>query len=268
LYPNSIISFGILSSSLTESPRGGRIKQEVTQTAKLKIVATLASGIAHEIKNPLTAIKTFTEFLPQKLDDKQFLEKFSHLVGQEVERIDRLVHQLLEFAKPRPLTLICVNVDELVEDTLNLLSNRFLKQKINVEKEFFKEQDGTLYVDPNQFRQALLNIFLNAIEAMPNGGTLRVSAKFNNISNVSQNRSYFHVVIEDTGYGIDPQDLPHIFDPFFSKKDGGTGLGLSITHGIIKEHGGKIRAESQIGVGTKFIIELPLREEEESPKEN
>ena len=108
-----------------------------------------------------------------------------------------------------------------------------------------------VYIDPKQIKQALLNIFLNAIEAMPNSGTLTMDSRF-------RGNDKFIITISDTGGGINPKDLPHIFDPFFSKKDHGTGLGLSITHEIIQNHNGRILAESELGKGTAFKIELPL----------
>lgn len=227
------------------------LRQEVAKTEKLRSIAILASGVAHEIKNPLTVVKIFTEFLPKKLDDKKFLRKFSSLVGSEVDRIDQMVHQLLEFAKPAPLALKPTKIHHLLDDTLSLLNSKFIQQRIEVTKNFVSGIDSTLNIDSNQLKQACLNLLLNAIEAMPQGGTLTIRTRLNENEN-------FELTIEDAGVGIAKDDLPHIFDPFYSKKDGGTGLGLSITHGIIQEHGGKIRAESQVGEGTKFIIELPV----------
>lgn len=226
------------------------LRQELARSERLKAVATLASGMAHEIKNPLTALKTFSEYLPEKKNDPEFLEKFSKIVGGEVDRIDSLVHQLLEFAKPSPPSLSDTNIHLLIEDTLNLLSNQLLKHKINLVKEFSAEKNLTLKIDPNQIRQALLNILLNAIEAMEAGGTLRVETR-------ATSHESLDIVIKDTGPGISPKDLPHIFDPFFSKKDHGTGLGLAITHQIITEHKGKVSVISEIGKGTGVEIELP-----------
>ncbi len=226
-----------------------RLKQEVEQTEKLKSVSILASGIAHEIKNPLTAIKTFTEYLPQKLNDKEFLQKFSNIVGHEVERIDSLVHELLEFAKPTPLNLKKIQVVDLVDNTLGFLNSRFLKQKVAIVRNYQHLHDVYTHADTNRLRQALLNIFLNAIDAMEEGGTLTVS-----LENIEKN---IRLSIEDTGMGIDKKDLKHIFDPFYTKKDHGVGLGLSITQRIIHDHGGKIFATSVPGKGTTLAIELP-----------
>lgn len=266
--------------------------QEVSRSDKFKSMATLASGMAHEIKNPLTVIKTFTEYFPDRKSDQKFMSKFCRLVSKEVDKIDGLVHQLLEFAKPTPLDLKEVKVHPLINNTLDFLNNEFLKKKVKVIKKFVSSDNLMLKADPNQLRQALLNIFLNAIEAMDKGGTLTIIARIKGIEDqrgkeseddgIKGSKNYqmvgkndknnppnplilkslkpsLEIIISDTGCGIEKDDLPHIFDPFFTKKGGGTSLGLSITHGIIKEHGGRIRVESVKKQGAAFILELPLK---------
>lgn len=226
-----------------------QLRQDIAQTEKYKTLSTLATGIAHEVKNPLTAIRTFTEYLPQKLDDKEFLKKFSRIVGQEVSRIDDMVHDLLEYGKPAPLSLKKTFIHKLITDTLEILSSQFLTQKISVVRRL---APGTqlLTIDPVQIKQALLNIFLNAIEAMPKGGTLTIT------TSVSRT-SYFIIEVEDTGCGIPREDLSLIFDPYFSRKDHGTGLGLSITQSLIENHKGIIQIRSKVGLGTTVRIDLP-----------
>lgn len=226
------------------------LRREVAQTEKLKAVALLASGIAHEIKNPLTALKTFTEFLPSKIDDKEFLKKYSAIANNEVKRINNLVHELLDFAKPSPANLRPTNLTQLLDETLEFLNNDFIKRKIKVIKDYKIMPDTKINIDQIQFKQALLNILLNAIDAMENGGYLHVTA------DISSDQ-FVRFRIKDTGKGITKDDLPHIFDPFFTKKPNGTGLGLSITHEIIKRQNGKIYAESHPAKGTTFTIILP-----------
>jgi signal transduction histidine kinase len=228
------------------------LRQEVIQVERLKAVATLASGMAHEIKNPLTVLKTFSEFLPAKINDQAFLEKFGPMISQEINRIDNLVHELLDFARPANPILKPVNIHYLLDSTLELLSNDYIKYNIKTHRNFHLSTDTILYLDYNQIKQALLNILLNAIDAMQNGGQLYVSI------GLGSNGEMIQIKIQDTGAGINAEDLPHIFDPFFSKKDTGTGLGLSITYEIIKKHGGKIFVESVEGKGTTFILELPI----------
>lgn len=241
--------------------QNAQLRQEIAQSDKYKTLSTLASGVAHEVKNPLTSIKTFCEYLPQKLDDKEFLLKFSRLVGREVDRIDGMVHELLDYGKPGPLALKKTDINKLVEDTLGTLSNQFIKDHIDVvvtESQGHTSQENVfLNIDANRIRQALLNLFLNAIEAMPSGGKLAVSTRVKGQGSSSKG---LEIVIQDTGPGITPEDLKHIFDPFFSRKDNGTGLGLAIVQGIVEQHKGKIRITSKVGVGTTVKVELPIEE--------
>jgi len=226
-----------------------QLRREITQSEKYKTLATLATGIAHEVKNPLTAIKTFSEYLPQRLDDKEFLKKFASIVGREVDRIDDLTHQLLDYGKPTPLARKKTDINKLIEDSVDILNSKFIDQKINVNKRFIPNKH-LLNIDPNQIKQALLNILLNSIEAMPQGGELTISTSVTSTS-------YFVIKIEDTGDGIPKEDLSQIFDPFFSKRDNGTGLGLSITQGLIENHRGIIQIKSKVGSGTSVRIDLP-----------
>jgi len=222
-------------------------QREIQKQNQLKSVATLAAGMAHEIKNPLTSIKTFAEYLPQRYDDPEFREKFKRIVVDEVDRVNNIVKQLLEFSKPRELELKATPIVSILDDTLNLLNSNLLKNKIEVIKNY--KANSSPLVDKNQLRQAFLNIFLNSIHAMPNGGVLTVST-----SQTVDSRSL--VSIKDTGSGIPKENLPHVFDPFYSTKEEGTGLGLSIVHGIITKHGGKIKVESEEKRGTTISVIL------------
>lgn len=230
-----------------------QLREEVIQTDKLKTIATFASGMAHEIKNPLTSIRIFCEYLPQKVHDKEFLNKFIPIVTREANRINELVHDLLDYAKPSPLDLRPNNIHKSMEDVLDALNAQIIDKKIKVIRDF-NITITDLNFDNKQIKQALLNILLNAVEASPSNGNILISTQ------ISDNKDAIIVKITDNGYGISKEDLPNIFDPFFTKKEKGTGLGLSITHGIIKEHGGKIFAESSLGQGTTFRIELPIRQ--------
>lgn len=231
------------------SNQNEQLRREITQSEKYKTLATLATGIAHEVKNPLTAIKTFSEYLPQRLDDKEFLKKFASIVGREVDRINDLIHQLLDYGKPAPLALKKTDINKLIENSADILNSKFIDQKIQVNKRFTSNKH-LLNIDPNQIKQALLNILLNSIEAMPRGGELTISTSVTSTS-------YFVIKIEDTGGGISKEDLSQIFDPFFSTRTDGTGLGLSITQGLISNHKGIIQIKSKLGSGTIVRIDLP-----------
>ncbi len=239
-------------SNIEIAEQNEQLRREIVQSERLKSIAILASGMAHEIKNPLTVLKTFSEFLPRKMDDKEFLKKFQPMIAHEIDRIDALVHELLDFAKPAPLQIKPTPIHPLLDQTLEILSNDFLKHKINIHKDYGLETQAILNLDPNQFKQALLNILLNAVEAMPTGGIITVTTR------PSSNLQYALIKVQDTGCGIKNEDITHIFDPFFTKKDHGTGLGLSITYEIVRGHQGKIFVESEECRGTAFVIELPL----------
>lgn len=227
-----------------------RLREELQRSEKLKAVGTLAAGMAHEIKNPLTSIKTFTEYLPKKYQDKEYIDKFQRIVSSEVNKIDTIVSQLLDFAKPRPLELKESNIKDLIDEILEFLNNDLIKYRIQVVKNY--NITPLLKIDPMQMKQVFLNVILNAIDAMKEkGGILTVE--------ISKSEPDFtEISIKDTGYGINKKDLKHIFDPFFTTKETSTGLGLSIVHGIIEKHNGRISVESQLGNGSKFTIFLPL----------
>jgi len=228
-----------------------KLREEVTQSEKYKTLATLATGIGHEIRNPLSVLKTFTDKLPQKHNDQKFIHQFHHLVGKEIDRIEDLTDQLLDYGKPKPLEKKETDVTKLMNDTIELLSNKFLSAHIHVDKKYHSDIQLSALIDSERLKQALLNIFLNAINAMPHGGRILVSI------NATKDQK-IRISISDNGTGINKNTLKHIFDPFYSQKDKSTGLGLSITQSIIEQHNGRIKVKSHENVGSEFIIELPL----------
>lgn len=230
-----------------------RLRQEIIQTDKLKSISTFASGMAHEIKNPLTSIKTFCEYLPQKIHDKKFLDTFIPLVSKDADRINELIHDLLEYSKPSPPQLVESDIHKIVESVVDVLCAKIIARKIQVARDYDQTHIPEIPLDSRQIKQALLNIMLNSIEAMPEKGILTLKTR------LSHNQKRLNILISDSGCGIAPDNLLRVFDPFFTTKEKGTGLGLSITHGIIKEHGGKIFVESTPGQGTTFRIELPIK---------
>lgn len=250
---------------------------EVRKGDQMKAVATLAAGLAHEVKNPLTSIKTFTEHLENRYDDPEFRKKFKRIVGGEVERINLIVQQLLEFAKPVPPKLASVSLPTLIDGTLEFLNNELMQRGVHVERRYASAT--TVLGDSQQLKQVFLNLFLNSLQAM-NGhpstpGSLRplASLPVAQDSALATQSNGLHgrivvttevrggelaVTITDNGSGIAPQDLPHIFDPFFTTKSTGTGLGLAVVQGIMKEHGGRIDIKSQPGQGTAVDLQFPV----------
>jgi len=223
------------------------LETELERRERLKSVGILAAGMAHEIKNPLTAINTFADYLPEKYDDPEFREKFSRIVKQEVARVKEIVANLLLFSKPADPHASQCDVQKIITDILELLSNETLKNNIHVHSIF---DASNVYVDADQIKQAFLNIIMNAIDAMKeNGGELKVESRTEG--------KFVEVTISDTGCGIAEDKIKHIFDPFFTDKEQGTGLGLAVTYSIIEKNHGKIEVQSRISQGTKFLICLP-----------
>jgi len=244
-----------------------RVKQLETQirrTAHLASVGTLSAGMAHEIKNPLVTLKTFSQLLDEQYEDPEFRESFTELVGKEVNRIDEIVNQLLRFGRPAKAKLVQMSVQDVLEQCLKLIKVPMDKKNIDL-KVAWHIQNSTISGDPRLLEQAFVNFLLNAVDAMEDGGELSVALHLirQPIPVVEKREDilpdrHLSVSIRDSGVGIKQNDLPHVFDPFFTTKSSGTGLGLSIVHSIIKEHGGMIDLESEFGVGTTFRILLPI----------
>jgi signal transduction histidine kinase len=229
------------------------LRQEIERSERLKTANTLALGLAHEIRNPLTTIKTFAEYLPEKYKDVEFVKKFSRIIPSEVDRINSIIKQLLDFSKPSPPSFKETNICRLIKEILGFLNSEFLKQKIKL-NEIYEDPDLLITIDPSQIKQAILNIILNAVESMPKGGVIAIQTK-------TGAQDFLEIRIVDEGCGIANDTIKRIFDPFFSTKDTGTGLGLSITHQIIKNQNGSIVVESKLGKGSTFIIKLPLKKD-------
>ena len=245
-----------------------KLETQIRRTDRLSSIGTLSAGMAHEIKNPLVSIKTFTQLLPERYEDEDFRTTFSSLIGKEVTRIDTIVNQLLSFARPAKPILSPTHLHEVLNDTIQLVKQQLKNDGIILHYSAEAAND-LMQADPNLLEQTVINFFLNAIDSMDEGGTLSVTTElirgFSITGDPWQSGSSerrIRLNIKDTGVGIPPDDIKHIFDPFFTTKSHGTGLGLSVTHGIIHEHGGIIDVESELGVGTTFHIVFPLINEE------
>jgi signal transduction histidine kinase len=240
-----------------------QLEHQVRRTDRLASLGTLAAGMAHEIKNPLVSLKTFTQLLPERYEDADFRDTFFSLVGGEIKRIDGIVNQLLRFSRPAKPNLQSTALHAILENALKLMSQQMRQKNIRLVRQFDAPNDTTC-ADADQINQAFVNLFLNAIEAMKAGGTLTVQTTNNGgpgfPTGIWDNRQVplITVTVRDTGEGIPAEAIPHIFDPFFTTKSHGTGLGLSVAHGIVQEHHGLIDVRSEPGAGTTFAITLPL----------
>ena len=229
------------------------------RTDRLKSLETIAGGFAHEIRNPLTSIKTFIQLAPERKDDPQFIQEFSKVVLDDVYRIERLIQEILDYARYMEPKLTDEDFNDIVASCLYFIDVKADSHGIKIEKELASDLPRVM-LDRQQIKQVLLNLLLNAMDSMAGaGGRLRVQTR----KLVKPGgKIWAHIEIEDTGEGIQDTNLEHIFDPFFTTKHEsgeheGTGLGLTIVHQIIQEHHGEIRVKSSIGVGTTFFVSLP-----------
>ncbi len=225
--------------------------REIMQAEKMVAIGELASGIAHEIRNPLGIITASAETL-RKYKDEKIQKEMTDYILEESQRINQLINQFLDLARPKERKWERCDLREILEKTLLLLSPQAHRLGVKVEQEVPKDP-LFLMIDPDQIRQAFMNIGVNALEAMPDGGTLRIKIWENGKGKVI-------IQFSDTGKGIPKEIRGRIFDPFFTTKERGTGLGLPIAQRIVIEHGGEINVEGEEKGGTTFTISLPIRE--------
>ncbi len=248
-----------------------QMQMEVVRMDRLASLGVLASGIAHEVRNPLAGIKTMAQTLEEEIDKTDPRQEYLSRIIRQVNRLDELLRTLFSYAKPRQPIRKLHRLEDIIQEVDILLDDRLKKKKINYTKDFGPNL-LKIHVDFHQIQQVIINLFLNALEAMPNGGHLEVKARVvetiiytrdrRKRSYLNQNKEalYVEVIVRDTGVGIKPDQLNIIFDPFFTTKPQGTGLGLSIVYRIIEEHGGEIRVDSKLGEGTTFTLLLPVEE--------
>ena len=238
------------------------LEGQLRRSDRLAALGSLAAGLAHEIKNPLTSVLTFSRHVARRFDDPNFRERFQRVVPRELERINRILERLLELARPVPATFTRIRVAPLVDRAVDLFANEIESQHVQVVREYARDVPPVA-ADEESLYRAIINLVSNALEAMgSNGGRLglRVEWAAPTAAFRPPRRGTRHVVIEvsDTGGGIGPEDAERLFNPFFTTKDRGTGLGLAVTHKIVEDHGGVIDFQSVPGVGTTFRIVLPL----------
>jgi signal transduction histidine kinase len=272
-------------------------QEELIRTEKLASIGRFAAGVAHEVGNPLGAILGYTSILEKEGMDREESKDYLKRIEKEIERINRIVRELLDFARPSKFEIKEVEINKVIESTLSLLS--YQKTFKNIETQLDMQPDlPVIKGDESQLSQVFINIILNAIDAMPTGGTLAIQTGIHLVGNLDSDRlqriyprrrksdpmesdysrmrrtnpldAFFkkfsegnrlvRIRISDTGVGIKKEDLENIFDPFFTTKapDKGTGLGLSVSLRIVESLGGQIRVESEVGKGTTFEVYLPV----------
>ena len=229
-------------------------KSHMQRADRLASLGTLTAALAHEIRNPLVAIKTFTQLLPERFDDEEFRNHFLHIVSGEVDRISTLINELLEFARPSDPKVEAEDIHTILDSIILLVSSGTKKKQIHINKDF-PPNLPPVPIDREQMKQVFLNILINAIEATAESGKICVKTRPYIKSN---GVPYIQIEFTDTGCGIPPEYLESIFNPFFTTKHTGSGLGLSISNQIVQEHKGYIDVESQPNNGSTFYVNLPL----------
>jgi len=239
------------------------MEEEIKRKEKLATIGEMAAGMAHEIRNPLASLSGSMQVLSQEplLNDEQ--KTLMQIALRETERLDSIITVFLRYAKPSPPKRKTCDLQNLLLETLDFFKQAPEYQE-NIEVLFEHENSAlTASIDPDQMRQVFWNLSINAVQAMPHGGVLRVTAQKKNgidgkMDGPEETASPFlQVLFQDSGSGIEPVNLEKIFYPFFTTKDRGSGLGLAIVHRIIEDHGGKIEVDSRLGKGTTFKILLP-----------
>lgn len=234
------------------------VRNELVRSEKLISLGRLSAGVAHEIRNPLNAMKGAMVYLQRKRADDHLVKEYTLLVSEEIDRLNQFVTEFLYFArqsKPKPAP---TDINQLIISTQHLFKERATAGGITFHNRLRPDMPA-IHIDPHQMEQVLVNVLINAMDAMPDGGDITFSSRVLNRSETDRRLRKIAITIEDNGTGIPALVLKNIFDPFYSTKDSGTGLGLPLSLGIVENHNGHIRILGQEGLGTSVIIELPVR---------
>lgn len=249
--------FNIMTSDLRSMEQrvikiSNELEKSVIRAKNLEALAAMSAGMAHEIRNPLTSIRGYAEYIQFELKEEDTLQEDIEIIINEVDRLNRIVDQFLNFARPKELNLKSENINDITKTSLKIIDKELNKNNIKISKQF--SSLPSVLVDIDQIQQVLINILSNSIQAMPSGGSLTVH------TGVKKDLNMVYIEISDTGVGIKPEDLDKIFEPFFTTKEKGVGLGLSICSRIIENHKGFMEVESNLNKGSKFTINFPVIE--------
>lgn len=267
-----LVGFSVVTRDLTEKKRieevlresetklrrqAQELEQQLIASGRLVSLGVITASMAHEFNNPLGIVMGFTQQLLSEFEPNTPNHQALKIIDEETKRCQRIIQELLQYSRPKNADLCPTDVKQAIDKTMNMVANRLYKQKIET-RAMIADDLPLIPADPQQLEQVLINLFLNAIDAMPKGGNLEVEAT---LKATQENTPSLVITVIDSGSGIDPEDLAKIFQPFFSAKKGkGIGLGLSISERIIKNHGGTLAVESMPGKGTTFRIHLPLEQ--------
>ncbi len=247
-HENEVMGYVFLFRDLTQIME---LEKQVQTNKHLAAIGKLAAGVAHEIRNPLSSIKGFATYFGKRYEDDDSDKETAQIMVKEVERINRSITQLLEFAKPMAVEKKRVDIDQMISHSLKLVSHDLKTKNIEVKVNIRTERNH-IDTDGDRVNQVLLNLYINAIEALDNKGVLQIDVLD------AANKDQIEIRIKDNGCGMDNETLDLVFDPYFTTRPTGTGLGLSIVHRIIENLEGNIRVESSKEAGTCFVINLPV----------
>ncbi|MEE8553365.1 MAG: ATP-binding protein [Desulfobacterales bacterium] len=237
-----------------------RLQSEVRRHEKLAALGGMAAGVAHEIRNPLSSIKGLASFFASQFEDGSDSQEAAAVMVQEVDRLNRVITELLDFARPTDLKCKSTDLASLVSQSLQLIQQDATNQNITINLQTV-DDICPVWIDPDRMAQCLLNLYLNALQAMEDSGTLTVRTA------VDDNQ-YVHITVSDTGRGIHYEQLDKIFDPYFTTKKTGTGLGLAIVHKIVEAHQGQMKVKSTSGQGTSFTVMIPCQRSETAKRQS
>jgi len=233
-----------------------RIQDELVRSEKLISLGRLSAGVAHEIRNPLNAMKGAIAFLRRRRADDPLIQEYTGLVSEEIDRLNTFVTDFLTFARQSKPRRVATDINQLILYAQELFEEQARERKITFRNELNFNMPPIL-VDPHQMEQVVINMILNSMDAMPGGGEIRISSGILREDVAVQGHTMARIVIRDQGKGIPEEEINSVFDPFFSTKDTGTGLGLPLSLGIVESHGGTIHIDSRKGMGTRVVIEWP-----------
>jgi signal transduction histidine kinase len=228
-----------------------RLEDQLIQNDKLTSIGLLAAGVAHEVNTPLAVISSYSQMLRKEMSPEDSRHKLLEKITTQTFRASEIVNSLLNFSRTNATEFAEVDIHRVITETISLVDHQLKSGRIHLEREL-RADCPTTFGNAGRLQQVFLNLFVNARDAMPEGGELRVVTDTVNAK--------IEIIVQDTGTGISRENIKKIYDPFFTTKAAGkgTGLGLSVSYGIVQEHGGNISVESQPGVGTSFRLELPL----------
>jgi len=230
-----------------------KLEEQLYQAERLAALGEMIAGVSHEIRNPLGIIRSTAELLESRMQDPR-QKRFSSIIVEESTRLNDILTEFLDFARPKDLRPSRCRVEDILEKNIQIMEAECQRLGVQVRRNYLTD-DRRVELDHDLFYRALVNIFANALQAMPNGGTLYLQTS---VMNGREGHSLFELQIQDTGQGIPKEVKKKIFNPFFTTREKGTGLGLAIVQAIIDNHNGEIEVNSQEGKGTTIIIRLPL----------